>query len=148
MTASDGAMSTTNTASLTVPAEVESVTRCTEFVAACAAAAGFPVGRVRELELVVEEVVVNICQYAYVDGKGEMELCCTKADSQHLLLEFIDNGRPFNILTLPSPDLTVDLDQRQVGGLGIPLVRAMADTATYRREGNRNILRLSMQLPR
>ena len=147
MTASNGAMSTTNTASLTIPAQVESVTQCTEFVAAYTMAAGFPLARTHELELVVEEVLVNICKYAYVDAPGEMELRCTKTDSQHLILEFIDTGKPFNILTLPPPDLAVDLDQRQVGGLGVPLVRALVDMATYRREGNRNILRLSVQLP-
>jgi len=137
-----------NATSLTVPAEVESVARCTTFVASYAATTGLPPARVRELELVVEEVLVNICKYAYVEAPGEMELRCTKTDSQNLLLEFIDTGRPFNILTLPTPDLTVDVEQRQVGGLGVPLVRAMVDTVTYDREAGRNILRLSVQLAR
>lgn len=141
-------MSTTETKSLTVPAQLEAVIRCTAFVTEYATTARFPPARVHELELVVEEVLVNICQHAYVDAPGEMELRCTKTDSQHLVLEFIDRGRPFNILTLPVPDLTVDVEQRQVGGMGVPLVRAMVDTATYRREGDRNILRLSLQLPR
>ena len=124
------------------------MTRCTQFVAACAGAAGFPLARVRELELVVEEVVVNICQHAYGDAPGEIELLCEKTSSGDLVLEFIDKGRPFNMLTLPAPDLTVEVELRQVGGLGVPLVRAMVETATYRRESDRNILRLSVQLAR
>ena len=147
MTASNEAMSTTNTTSLIVPAQVQSITPCSAFVAACATRAGFPLARMRELELVVEEVVVNICQYAYGDAPGEIELSCAKSSSQDLVLEFIDSGRPFNMLTLPAPDLAVDVERRQVGGLGIPLVRAMVDTAAYRRESDRNILRLSVQLP-
>jgi len=148
MTASDEAMSTGESTSLTIPAEVDSVGPCIAFVAACAAAAGFPAARVREIELVVEEVVVNICQYAYGDAQGEIELLCTKTNSQDLVLEFIDSGKPFNILTLPAPDLTVEVDQRQVGGLGVPLVRALVDTASYRRESGRNVLRLSVRLAR
>jgi len=141
-------MPTTNTASLTVPAEVESVTRCTEFVAAWVAAAGFPFARVPALELVIEEVVVNICQHAYGDAPGEIEFFCASSSSRDLVLEFIDNGKPFNMLALPAPDFTAEVEQRQVGGLGVPLVRAMVETATYRRESNRNILRLSVRLAR
>jgi len=89
--------------------------------------------------------VVNICQYAYGDARGEIELFCAKTGSQDLVLEFIDSGRPFNILTLPAPDLTVEVNQRQVGGLGVPLVRALVNTATYCRESDRNVLRLSVQ---
>lgn len=148
MTASDEAMSTGESTSLNIPAEVDSVGPCIAFVAARALAAGFPDARVRELELVVEEVVVNICQYAYGDAPGEIELLCTKTNSQDLVLEFIDSGKPFNILTLPAPDLTVEVDQRKVGGLGVPLVRALVDTATYRRESGRNVLRLSVRLAR
>jgi anti-sigma regulatory factor (Ser/Thr protein kinase) len=49
----------------------------------------------------------------------------------------------FDMLARPAPDLTVDAAQRQMGGLGIPLIRALMDNATYHREGARNILRLT-----
>ncbi len=103
--------------------------------------------RVAALELVVEEVVLNICSYAYGEVPGEIQVCCETVASEDFVLEFSDSGRPFNILTLPPPDLTVGIDERQVGGLGVPLVRAMAETATYRRDNDRNILRLSVPLP-
>jgi anti-sigma regulatory factor (Ser/Thr protein kinase) len=64
------------------------------------------------------------------------------------MLEFIDCGRPFDILAAPPPDLTVDLDQREPGGLGVPLIRAMVDEASYKREANRNILRLIVRAER
>jgi anti-sigma regulatory factor (Ser/Thr protein kinase) len=63
-------------------------------------------------------------------------------------VEFIDSGKPFNLLTSPIPDLTVDVDERQVGGLGIPLICAMMDQVSYCREGNRNILRVTARLAR
>ena len=67
---------------------------------------------------------------------------------QHFLIELIDTGVPFDILARPTPDLTVDTAQRQIGGLGIPLIRALMDNVTYHCEGARNILRLTVRLPR
>ena len=93
-----------------------------------------------EIELVVEEIVANICRYSYGDRSGSVELSCERLDGAKLALEFIDYGRPFNILALPTPDLSVDLDQRDVGGIGVPMLRALIDQATYRREDPRNIL--------
>ena len=133
---------------LTVIAHPDSIARSTEFVVGCASAAGFSPARVREIELVVEEVLVNICHHAYGDAPGEVELGCVQADPEHLLVEFIDSGKPFNILTSPIPELAVEVDERQVGGLGIPLIRAMMDEVTYRREGDRNILCVTAQLVR
>jgi serine/threonine-protein kinase RsbW len=133
---------------LTVTAHPDSIARSAEFVVACATAVGFAPARVREIELVVEEVLVNICHHAHGDAPGEVELRCVQADPEHLLVEFIDSGKPFNLLTSAIPEFAVDMDERQVGGLGIPLIRAMMDKVTYRREGDRNILCVTAQLVR
>lgn len=121
---------------------IDAVARCVEFAAAQARDAGISLARVHEVELVVEEVVANICRYSYGDQLGDVELCCQRLDGPKLALEFIDYGRPFDILALPPPDLSVDLDQRDVGGVGVPMLRALVDEATYRREDTRNILRV------
>lgn len=134
--------------SLTIPAKIDALASCIEFVAARAGEAGFPPARVREIELVVEEVVANICRYGYGDEPGNVELRCQRFHSGQLLLEFVDAGRPFDILALPAPDLTAGLDQRDVGGLGVPLVRALVDQVSYSREGDRNILRLTVRATR
>lgn len=119
---------------------IDAVARCTEFAAAQARGAGFSLARVTEVELVVEEIVANICRHSYGDQPGEVELCCRRLDGSKMALEFIDYGRSFDILASPAPDLSVDLDQRDIGGLGVPMLRALVDQVTYRREGARNIL--------
>lgn len=119
---------------------IDAVARCTEFAAAQAREAGFSLARVHEIELVVEEIVANICRYSYGDQLGSVELCCEQLDGGKLALEFVDYGRAFNILTLAVPDLSVDLDQRDVGGIGVPMLRALIDEASYRREDTRNVL--------
>jgi anti-sigma regulatory factor (Ser/Thr protein kinase) len=124
----------------TVAPTIDAVAHCAEFATAKAQEAGFSRARVHEIELVVEEVVANICRYSYGDQLGDVELCCRRLDGQKLELEFVDYGRPFDILALPAPDLTVDIDQRDVGGIGVPMMRALVDQASYRRDSNRNAL--------
>ena len=141
-------MLTAGSASLTVPAKIDVLSQCTEFVLAHAAEAGFTPARLCDVELVVEEVVANICRHGYDHQAGQVELRCRRVDGQRLLLEFIDCGRPFDILAAQQPDLAADLDQREVGGLGVPLIRALVDEASYQREGNCNILRLVVRAQR
>jgi len=57
-------------------------------------------------------------------------------------MEFEDRGREFNPLEISEPDLDTPIENRQLGGLGIHLVKKMMDEAQYRREGDRNILML------
>jgi serine/threonine-protein kinase RsbW len=92
-------------------------------------------------------VVANICRYSYGDRLGNVELCCHQIDGQKLELEFIDYGQPFDILSLPEPDLTVDIDQRDVGGIGVPMMRVIVDAASYRRDGPRNVLSMVFRAP-
>ena len=65
----------------------------------------------------------------------------------HFLIELIDAGIPFDVLARPAPDLTRGRCPAPIGGLGIPLIRALMDNVTYHREGARNILRLTVLLP-
>ncbi|MDH3599679.1 MAG: ATP-binding protein [Candidatus Tectomicrobia bacterium] len=134
-------------AAITLPARLDSLAPCTAFVAACATAEGVPPQRVSAIELAVEEALVNICRYAYRRETGEVEVHCTRNETQHLLIDLIDTGEPFNILTLPIPDLTTSLDDRQVGGLGVLLIQALVDHVTYRHADGRNILQLAVRLP-
>ena len=132
---------------ITLPARIDSLPRGLALVVECAAAAGFPPQRAMEIELAVEEALANICLYAYPDSSGEVEVRCTQDETRHLLIELIDSGIPFDMLARPAPDFTVEAAQRPIGGLGIPLIRALMDRATYHREGTRNILRLTALLP-
>jgi serine/threonine-protein kinase RsbW len=132
---------------ITLPARIDSLPRGLALVVECAVAAGFPPQRVTEIELAVEEALANICFYAYPESSGEIEVRCTQDETRHFLIEFTDSGIPFDILARPAPDLTGDVAQRQIGGLGIPLIRALMDNVTYHRKGARNILRLMALLP-
>ena len=134
-------------AAITLPADIASVAHGIGFIADCAVAEGVPPEGVARIELAAEEALVNICHYAYLEAVGTVEIRCMQDEARHFSIELIDSGIPFDMLARPAPDFTVDAAQRPLGGLGIPLIRALMDNATYHREGAQNILRLTALLP-
>ena len=94
------------------------------------------------VNLVLEELGLNIINYGYDEGLHEFEIMLT-SDERTLTIEITDDGRPFNPLSeAPEPDLDASVDDRQVGGLGLYLVRTMVDEMSYRREQDKNHLTL------
>jgi anti-sigma regulatory factor (Ser/Thr protein kinase) len=92
------------------------------------------------LTLVLEEVVTNVISYGYEDSsEHEISLRLSWKDP-HIEIEIKDDGRPFNPLEAPPPDMGKPLAEKQVGGLGIHLVREMMDELEYRRENDKNLL--------
>ena len=100
-------------------------------------------GRLRYHLLVsIEEILTNIIKYGF-DEEGIHPIHVTfRHINGHIEMEFEDRGREFNPLEIGEPDLDTPIENRQLGGLGIHLVRQMMDEAKYRREGDRNILML------
>ena len=70
------------------------------------------------------------------------EISYRKDGDTKLILEILDNGIPFDPLSLSEPDLTAHLSDRKVGGLGVFLIREMTDDVQYRRRGDANVLTL------
>lgn len=97
------------------------------------------------IHLVVEEIVVNIVDYAYPEGNGYLEVCINN-DSKELTIEFRDHGIPFNPLEQSMPDLDIPLEERSIGGLGIFLTKEMMDNVEYRYEQGENILIIKKNL--
>jgi anti-sigma regulatory factor (Ser/Thr protein kinase) len=112
-----------------------------QFVSDFARAEGFPDKRIREIELAVEEALLNIFNHSYPDHlKGAVEVQCRMDEKSGLVITMRDGGKPFDIRTVPPPDLSLDVSDRRLGGLGVFLIRKMVDEVHYRREGGKNIL--------
>lgn len=90
----------------------------------------------RKLSVVVEELVLNIVDYANSDYL-DVEII---RDEKSITLRFHDGGIPFNPLEKEEPDFTIPLEDRKIGGLGIFMVIKYMDTVTYERTGEENIL--------
>lgn len=95
-----------------------------------------------QLNLALEEAVVNVINYAYPAGEnGKIGLQVTYAeDERKLKFVLSDSGTPFNPTNVPEVDVTKKLEDRQIGGLGIFLVKKMMDTVEYRYFDKKNEL--------
>ncbi|MGN0538122.1 MAG: ATP-binding protein [Acutalibacteraceae bacterium] len=124
---------------LTVNADIQNLSKVLEFIVG-----GLPKDSQKgkfqqDIELVCEEIFVNICNYAYGDKTGMAEIE-TDISEGKLTIIFHDNGIPFNPLTRQNPDISLPPEERSIGGLGIYLVKKLADEVSYRYDENTNIL--------
>ena len=127
--------------SLTLVGKAESLGPATEFVRKGAREANLPESRMLELDLLLEEILINICRYSYPEGEpGTMVLTYSIPEPGELTVEVGDQGVEFDPLKVGPPDLTLDLVERPVGGLGIWLLKSFARSLTYRREDGWNRL--------
>lgn len=127
----------------TFVASLEEIPNIVGFVSETAAAMGVHPKRLMHIELAVEEAVANICSYAYEIPPGEVTVKIAQ-ESAMVRIEMSDTGIPFDPLTMETPDIKSELENRQVGGLGIFLIRRMLDEVHYSRIGERNILSLAV----
>jgi anti-sigma regulatory factor (Ser/Thr protein kinase) len=131
--------------SLTLPAQAESLGAVTHFVREGAREANLPAVRLGELDLLVEEIFMNIARHSYPKGlPGPVSVTYSITGQGELAVEFGDQGVEFNPLTADPPDLALDLTHRPVGGLGVFLLKAFADSLSYRREQGWNRLTLGI----
>lgn len=127
------------------PAEVAQLPEITGFIRTLAEKARLHPKKLPHLEVAVDEVVSNICNYAYVEPPGEI-LVKVLGEKDRLIVSFIDEGVPFDPLTLEEPDIKKGLFDRDVGGLGIFLVRRLMDEVHYKNEKGKNVLTLVLNL--
>ncbi len=131
--------------SLRLEATEDSLQAAIEFVRLGAMEAGWSGDRLGELDLIVEELFVNVARYAYPKGvKGPVEIHWWVPRTGVLALELADQGAPFDPLSKEDPDLTLRLECRPIGGLGLFLVRSLTSELVYRRDGDWNRLRFEM----
>ena len=122
-------------------AKAESLGPVMEFLRNGAREANLPELHMRQLELLIEEILVNIWRYSYPEGApGTVTVTYSVPRPGELDVEVGDQGVEFDPLTATPPDLTLDLARRPVGGLGIFLLKRFARSLSYRREQGWNRL--------
>ena len=94
-----------------------------------------------KLDMCAEEIFANIAFYAYPEAKGDIEATLEKSNGR-IVFEFKDEGVEYNPLERPDPDITLPPEERPIGGLGIFMVKEMADEISYKRVDNKNVLTL------
>lgn len=105
--------------------------------------------RVRfQLDVAVEEIFINIAKYAYRPGQaGQAAVrCCVGGDPLQVTIQFQDQGVPFNPLAKEDADITLSARERQIGGLGILMVKKSMDAVRYSYEDGKNILTIQKNI--
>ena len=129
--------------SIKLSASLENLNRFNAWVRKCAKEYELNLKKTERLMVAIEEALVNIFEYAYPEKKkGEVELRCYRGDRGKVIFEIRDSGIPFDPRLIHDPDTESDMDSRKIGGLGIYLMKKMVDEINYKREGDKNILKL------
>lgn len=95
-----------------------------------------------DIRLALEEAVSNTIKYGYKDQDIHTIHVRVGIENQELHLEIEDDGKAFNPLEAPTPNLSLPVEQKPIGSLGIYLMRSVMDRVDYERSGTKNILRL------
>lgn len=96
-----------------------------------------------QIDVAVEELFVNIANYAYAPNVGTAVIGLEfREDPVAVIITFTDQGVPYNPLAKADPDITLSAEERQIGGLGIYMVKKSMDDVSYVYQNNQNILRI------
>lgn len=125
---------------LDLEVNLEEVVRVRAFALSVAAEAGLNERQGHDLHLVCEEAVANIVNYS---GATRMSLKAWQ-ENNSLYMSFTDDGIPFDPTQYPTPDFSIPVKERRIGGLGIHYIRKLTDSMTYSREDGKNVLTIRM----
>lgn len=103
---------------------------------------------IQGLMLALEEMASNVVNHAYRRAAHETFRLTLQHYGDRLVIELRDHGPAFDPLQAAPPDLATDPDERELGGLGITLVRHYIEELQYAREGGENVLRMTKLLPK
>ena len=128
---------------ITVPAELERLEEVTAFIDQELRAHECPMKQQMQIDIAVEEIYVNIANYAYHPESGEATVrCSVGGDPLQVCIQFLDNGKPYNPLKKGDPDVSLPAEERDIGGLGIYMVKKSMDDIAYEYQDGKNILTL------
>ena len=126
---------------ITMEARIENIEPITAFVGHELEAINCPPQPQMQIIVAIDELISNIANYAYAPGGGTVtvEFDYDEAD-RTIMITFTDEGVPYDPLQHEEPDISLPAEKREIGGLGIHLVRKTMDDMKYRYENSKNIL--------
>ena len=132
--------------SIVLPNDTKEVPRLAAFVEEVCEPLGIDPAATLEINLALEEAVVNVMEYAYPSGtKGDVTIEAVSSDVW-LKVTIIDSGASCDPTVQADADISLSLEERPIGGLGIHLVRQLMDSSNYERIDGLNVLTLSKKI--
>lgn len=128
---------------LTIDASLENIEKVTAFVNEQLERLGCP-GKARmQIDIAIDELFGNIMHYAYYPEVGPVTVRVeTEEQPRSVVITFVDRGIKYNPLAKEDPDISLSAEERQIGGLGIYMVKKSMDDMTYEYKNGQNILKI------
>lgn len=132
---------------LTLSATVENIETVTEFVNAQLELMNCPIKAQMQIDIAIDELFGNIAHYAYNTEVGSATVRVEVSEAPlAVIITFIDNGVPYDPLGKDDPDITLSAEEREIGGLGIYMVKQSMDEITYEYKDGQNILKIKKNI--
>ena len=132
---------------LKLDATVANIEEVTEWVNEQLNEAGCSVRARIQIDVAIDEIFSNIAKYAYPEGNGKASVKLEITENPlTAVITFTDSGLPFNPLKTKIPHIGRKAEEREIGGLGIFMVKKSMDDVSYERSGNFNILKITKKL--
>lgn len=132
---------------ITVPASIESIPKVTEWIDEALETLQCSMKAQMQLDVAIDEILGNIARYAYPEGRGDATVRYDfDCESGLFSVVFSDRGTPFDPLKKGDPDVTLGPEEREIGGLGIFLVKKTMDDVTYQYRNGENVLTLKKRI--
>ena len=132
---------------MTIAATVENIDAVTAFVDGQLEMLNCPMKAQMQINIAIDELFSNIAHYAYHPGVGPATVRVEVVeDPMAVVITFIDEGVPYDPLSTEDPDTSLSAEERQIGGLGIYMVKKSMDEVVYEYKEGRNILRIKKNI--
>ena len=128
---------------LSLNAVIENIDTVTDFVNEQLEQYDCPAKAQMQIDIAIDELFSNIARYAYNPDVGPATVRVEVVeDPLSVVITFIDHGKPYDPLSTEDPDITLSAEERQIGGLGIYMVKKSMDEIAYEYKDGQNILRI------
>lgn len=128
---------------LEIDGDIDNIPAVTAFVEKKLEALNCPLKVQNQIAIAIDELFSNIAKYAYKNRKGKVTIKVEELKEPHsVLITFIDDGPEYNPLAKDDPDVTLSAEEREIGGLGIFLVKKTMNEMIYNRIDNKNVLKI------
>ena len=129
---------------LTLEATIANIEVVTDFINEKLDEMDCPMKAQLQIDVAIDELFGNIAHYAYEPEIGMATVCIEKLDDPFgVAITFIDGGKPYNPLQKDDPDVTLSASDREIGGLGIYMVKKTMDAMEYEYRDQKNILKIT-----
>ena len=129
---------------LKLPASIEKIEEATTFMNEVLDNAGCSEKVKMQMSVALDELMSNVARYAYAPGTGDITIGFDVLENpKRLVMTLTDSGKPYNPLEKEDPDITLSAEQREIGGLGIFIVKKYMDDMTYEYKDGQNIVKIT-----